>query len=263
MFFFSSNALEQERKEIKLLCDLILKLQPDVVVTEKGVSDLACHYLYKGNCSVIRRLRKTDSNRLAKACGAVIVNRPEELQESDVGKGCGLFEIEKIGDEYFAYFVKCNTPKACTILLRGASKDVLNEMERNLQDALCVGRNILSCPKLVPGGGAFEMELSNRLLEKSNTVEGLQQHPFQAIAYSLEVIPKTLSTNCGADVIRVITDLRARHANTEDEHHCYYGINGQTGLVENMKTLNVWDTLSVKKQSLKTSVEVIKTDLFI
>lgn len=248
-------ALEQERKELKYVCDMITKWKPDVVITEKGVSDLACHYLQKGGCSVIRRLRKTDNNRIAKATGAVIVNRPEEIQESDIGTKCGLFEIKKLGDEYFTYFLDCKDPKACTILLRGASKDVLNEMERNLQDALCVGRNILANPKLVPGGGAFEMELSTRLLEKSVEVDERLQLAYKAVANSLEIIPKTLIQNSGADVIRTITELRAKHNEKNNDSRVYYGINGNTGKVDNMKELNVFDTLSVKLQTLKTSIE--------
>jgi T-complex protein 1 subunit gamma len=251
-----ASALEQERKEIKYLCDAILKHKPDIVVTEKGVSDLAAHYLQKGNASVIRRLRKTDNNRLSKVSGATIVNRPEEIQESDIGTKCGNFEVSKIGDEYFTYFTECEDPKACSIILRGASKDVLNEMERNLTDAMCVGRNILADPRLCPGGGAFEMEVSARLIEKSKNVEGLLQWPYQALATALEVIPRTLSQNCGADVVRVITDLRAKHADTSDKNHIYYGVNGQSGKVENMKDLKVWDTLAVKRQTMKTAVEV-------
>jgi T-complex protein 1 subunit gamma len=257
-----ANALEQERKEIKHLCDLIILHKPDIVVTEKGVSELAAHHLYKGGVSVMRRLRKTDNNRLAKVSGATIVNRPEEIQESDIGTKCGLFEIRKIGDEYFSYFVECKDFKACSIVLRGASKDVLNEMERNLQDAMCVGRNILADPKLVPGGGAFEMELSSRLIEKSKTVEGLYQLPYQAVALALEVIPRTLSQNCGAEVIRVITDLRSKHSDKSDDNKLYYGVNGFTGKVTDMKDLSVWDTLAVKKQTLKTSVEVNYLILF-
>ena len=247
-------ALEQERKELKKVCDYISMWKPDVVITEKGVSDLACHFLQKSNISVIRRLRKTDNNRVARATGATIVNRPEEIQESDIGTKCGLFDIRKFGDEYFTYFEECKDPKACTILLRGASKDVLNEMERNLQDALCVGRNILACPQLVPGGGAFEMEVSARLLEKSSEVDGLLQLPYRAVAQALEIIPRTLSQNCGADVIRVITDLRAKH-NSTDEDRVYWGINGNTGKIENVKNINVFDTLSVKQQTLKTAIE--------
>ena len=151
-----SATLEEERKEVKALCDQLIELKPDVVVTEKETSDLATHYLQNVNVSVIRLLTKTDNNLLAKVIGAVIENRPEELQESDVGTKCGLFEIKKIGDEYYSYFVKCKEPKACSILLRGASKDVLHEMNRNLDDIMAVARNILHEPKLVPGVGALK-----------------------------------------------------------------------------------------------------------
>lgn len=135
---------------------------------------MAQHYLLKQNISVIRRIRKTDNNRIARVSGARIVNRPEEIQESDIGTQCGLFDIRKIGDDYFTFMVECKNPKACTILLRGASKDVLNEMERNLQDALAVAKNIMINPKLVPGGGATEMAISAKLLESAKSVEGLQ-----------------------------------------------------------------------------------------
>ena len=119
-----TDALQEEMNEIAALCSAILKWKPDVLVTEKGVSDLAQHFLLKEDVSVIRRVRKTDNNRIARVTGATIVNRAEEIQESDVGTMCGLFEVSKIGDEYFTFFLECKKPKACTILLRGASKDV-------------------------------------------------------------------------------------------------------------------------------------------
>jgi T-complex protein 1 subunit gamma len=188
------KALAMEEEEVKRMCDDILKVRPDVVITEKGVSDTAQHFLMKlGNCSVIRRIRKTDNNRVARVTGATIVNRPEELQESDVGTQCGLFEVKKIGDDYFTFMTKCTSPSACSIIIRGASKDVLNEIERNLQDALGVARNVMLNPKLVPGGGAIEMELSCRLMEIAQRIEGAQQWPFKALAASLEVIPRTLA----------------------------------------------------------------------
>lgn len=147
------------------------------------------------NVTMIRRIRKTDNNRLARVCGATIVNRPEELQESDVGTKCSLFEVKKIGDDYFTFVTGSEDPEACSILLRGASKDVLNEIERNLQDAMQVARSVIINPKLVPGGGALEMELSQRLIEHSKKIEGLQQWPFKALASSLEIIPRTLALN--------------------------------------------------------------------
>jgi T-complex protein 1 subunit gamma len=142
------------------MCNYIMKWKPDVVVTEKGVSDLAQHFLMKQDISVIRRARKTDNNRISRVTGATICNRPEELQESDIGTLCGLYQVNKIGDDYFSYFVECKDPKACTILLRGGSKDTLNELERNLHDAMAVAKNVVNSPVLVPGGGAIEMEVA-------------------------------------------------------------------------------------------------------
>lgn len=248
------KALAMEEEEVKRMCEDILRVKPDVVITEKGVSDTAQHYLLKyGNCTVIRRIRKTDNNRIARACGATIVNRPEELQESDVGTNCGLFEIKKIGDEYFTFMTQCKEPKACSILLRGASKDVLNEIERNLHDAIGVARNVMMNPRLVPGGGAVEMELACRLMEVAQNIEGAQQWPFKALAGALEVIPRTLAQNCGADVVRVLTELRAKHA--QGGEGVYFGIDGNTGKIADMREANVWDPLAVKQQTFKTAIE--------
>ncbi|KAI8528739.1 hypothetical protein RHMOL_Rhmol12G0170500 [Rhododendron molle] len=149
--------------------------KPPIGLNIKRLSDLACHYFSKAGVSTIRRLRKTDNNRIAKACGATIVNRPDELQESDVGTRAGLFEVKKIGDGFFAFVDNCKDPKACTVLLRGASKDLLNEVERNLQDALSVARNILKNPKLLPGGGATELTVSATLKQESQSIEGIEK----------------------------------------------------------------------------------------
>jgi len=188
------KALEMEETEVMKMCDHILRVKPDVVITEKGVSDIAQHYLLKkGNVTCLRRVRKTDNNRIARVTGAVIANRPEELQESDVGTKCGLYEVKKIGDDYFSFMTECQDPTACSIILRGASKDVLNEIERNLHDAMGVARNVLQNPKLVPGGGALEMEISCRLTELATKVEGVHQWPYKALASAFEVIPRTLA----------------------------------------------------------------------
>lgn len=249
------KALAMEEVEVKRMCEAILKHKPDIVITEKGVSDLAQHYLLKeGNCTVFRRLRKTDNNRVARSSGATIVNRPEELQESDVGTNCGLFEVRKIGDDYFTFLTDCKEPNACSILLRGASKDVLNEIERNLQDALGVARNVVLNPKLAPGGGALEMELACRLMEKATEVPNTQQWAYKALASALEVIPRTLATNCGGEVVRVVTQLRASH-NSGEKNGITMGINGNTGKIGNMEELNIWDPVSVKIQTFKTAIE--------
>ncbi|RWS16208.1 T-complex protein 1 subunit gamma-like protein [Dinothrombium tinctorium] len=247
-----SRLLEIEEEYIQQICADIIKFKPDVVVTEKGISDLAQHYLVKANISCIRRVKKTDNNRIARACGATIVNRTDEIKEEDIGKEAGLFEIVKIGDEYFCFITECKNPKACTILLRGASKDILNEVERNLQDAMCVARNILLEPYIVPGGGAVEMAVGKILNNSAKSITGLHQRPYRAVSKALEVIPRTLIQNCGGDTIRTLTALRAKHATGDFKT---WGINGETGEIADMKELGIWDPLAVKLQAYKTAVE--------
>lgn len=247
-----TRVLELEEEYIKGICDDIIKMKPDLVITEKGVSDLAQHFLVKAGITAIRRLRKSDNNRVARACGATVVSRTDEIREEDIGTGCGLFEIRKIGEEYYTFIEQCKDPKACTIILRGASKDVLNEVERNFQDAMNVARNVMIDPFLVPGGGACEMEIAKLLEEKSKSIMGIHQFPFRELARSFEVIPRTLIQNCGANVIRTLTALRAKHAT---EGNSAWGIDGHTGDIVDMNTYGIWEALSVKMQTYKTAIE--------
>jgi T-complex protein 1 subunit gamma len=192
-----------------------------------------------------------DNNRISRATGATIVNDVRTLQQSDVGTGCGLFEISKIGDEYFTFLTKCKDPRACTILLRGPSKDILNEIERNLQDAMGVARNVIFHPRLCPGGGATEMAIAVGLERKGKGVEGVAQWPYRAVAEAMEVIPRTLIQNSGNSPIRLLTELRAKHA--EGGHS--WGVDGENGKVVDMKEYGVWEPMAVKLQSIKTAVE--------
>ena len=154
--------------------------------------------------------------------------------------------------------------KACSVVLRGASRDVLNEVERNLQDAMGVARNVALGPRLLPGGGAVEMAVSHAISESAATVSGVEQWPYKAVGDALEVIPRTLAQNCGANVIRTMTKLRAQHAAASgasagsdgaarDGHTM--GIDGNTGEISDMKELGVWEPYAVKVQTIKTAVE--------
>lgn len=258
-----NTMLKMEEEYVENMCMEIIAFRPDVVVTEKGVSDLAQHYFAKAGITAFRRLRKTDNNRMARATGATIVSRTDEIQESDIGTGCGLFEMRKIGEESFAFFDECEDPKACTVLLRGGSKDVLNEIERNLQDAMQVVRNVVFEPKLLPGGGATEMAVSMGLRRAGMKVEGVQKGPFVAVGEAMEVIPRTLAQNCGVSVIRTITQLRAKHAAHHDERAaggeagkpCNWGIDGKTGDLVDMDELGIWEPFSVKRQTIVTAIE--------
>ncbi|KAL3994189.1 T-complex protein 1 gamma subunit [Acanthocheilonema viteae] len=247
-----SKVLEQEEDAIKKMCDEIIAVKPDVVFTEKGVSDLAQHFLLKAGVTVIRRLKKTENNRLARVTGATIVNDTQDLREEDVGTNADLFEIKKIADEYYTY-VTSEKATAVTVVLRGPSKDIINEIERNLQDALNVVRNVMVNPRLVPGGGAIEMALAQALNEKSKSIEGVRQWPYKAVAHALEVIPRTLVQNCGGSTIRQLTALRAKHA--QATNNWTWGIDGCTGQLADMNELNIWDPLSVRLQVLKTAIE--------
>jgi T-complex protein 1 subunit gamma len=246
-----NSLLRQEEEYIEGICANIVAFKPDLVITEKGLSDLAQHYFLKAGITAFRRLRKTDCNRVAKATGATIVNRPDEIQESDIGTGCGLFEVRKIGDEYFVYLEKCEDAKACTIVLRGGSKDVLNEIERNLMDAMQVVRNVMFDPRMLPGGGATELAIAETLARTASSIDGISKFPYAAIGDALEVIPRTLAQNCGANVIRLMTELRTKHSNQENS----WGVNGTTGEAVDMHKLHIWEPYCVKTQTLKTSIE--------
>merc|ERR1719244_1219468 len=247
-----TRLLELEEESIKKMCDDIISVKPDLVFTEKGVSDIAQHYLVKAGITAIRRVRKTDNNRIARACGATILHQTEDIKDESVGTEAGLFEVKKIGDEYFSFVTECKNPKACTILLRGASKDTLMEIERNLHDAMHVTRNVAIEPKLLPGGGAVEMAVSKKLMEKAKSITGVEQWSYQSVALALEVIPRTLVQNCGANAIRTLTKLRAKHATGGN---ITWGVDGETGEVVDMNKLKIWEPLAVKLQTYKTAIE--------
>nr|AQT40873.1 T-complex protein 1 subunit gamma [Glaciozyma antarctica] len=248
-----NRILEIEEEQIKAMCEKIIEFKPDLIFTEKGVSDLAQHYLLKADppISAIRRVRKSDNNRIARACGATIVNRVDDLRESDVGTECGLFHIDKLGDDYFTFLTKCKSPKACTILLRGPSKDILHEIDRNLADAMAVARNVVFDPRLAPGGGATEMAISVGLARKAKSIEGVEGWPYRAVAEAMEVIPRTLVQNCGGNAIRVLTELRAKHAAGLHQ----FGVDGETGKVVDMKDYGLYESAAVKVQTIKTAIE--------
>lgn len=143
---------------------------------------------------------------------------------------------------YFTFLTACTNPKACTILLRGPSKDILNEIDRNLADALSVARNVYFNPILAPGGGATEMAISVGLHARARSVTGVEGWPFRAVADAMEVIPRTLVQNSGGNAIRVLTELRAKHANGEFS----WGVDGETGKIVDMKSYGLYESASVK-----------------
>lgn len=153
---------------------------------------------------------------------------------------------------YFVFLEQCTEAKACTVLLRGGSKDVLNEIERNLQDAMQVVRNVLFEPKLLPGGGATELAVSCAIAKSVEEIEGISKWSYAAVGSGFEVIPRTLAQNCGANVIRLMTELRTKHLS---EGGSSWGVDGTTGVAVDMHKLGVWDPFCVKTQTFKTAIE--------
>uniref|UniRef100_A0A0A9W1M3 T-complex protein 1 subunit gamma n=2 Tax=Lygus hesperus TaxID=30085 RepID=A0A0A9W1M3_LYGHE len=250
--------LKQEEEYIENICKEIARVKPDLVITEKGISELAAHYLYKSGISCIRRVKKTDNNRIARATGASIVNDPRYLRDSDIGTKCGLFTIEKIGDEYYTYLMKCQDPKACSIVLRGGSKDLLQELERNLMDAISVARCLTMYPNVLPGGGATEMALSAYLLKQSKKIDGVGQLPYKSVSKALEIIPRILAKNAGANAVQIITELRAKHTLDEDtmkDTGFTWGIDGNEGVIVDVCSIDLWEPYIVKTQIFKTAIE--------
>ena len=138
---------------------------------------------------------------------------------------------------YFCFLEDCTDAKACTVLLRGGSKDVLQEIERNLQDAMQVVRNVVFDPRMLPGGGATELAVASALTKSADQLDGLDKFPYLAIANALEVIPRTLAENCGANVIRLLTELRVKQTN-EDGHN--FGVDGCSGQMADMRKLGIY-----------------------
>ena len=228
-----------------------------VVITQKGIDEVAQHFLAKKGIMAIRRVKRSDMEKLERATGARIVSSIRDLTPDDLGFA-GLVEERRVGNDKMVFIEKCKNPKAVTILLRGANDMLLDEAERNLQDALHVLRNVLRKPKIVPGGGAMEVELAMRLREYARKVGGKEQLAIEAYADALEEIPMILAESAGLDALQTLMDLRKLHADGKK----YAGIDVISGkIVEDMTKINVIEPILVKEQVLKSATEAATTIL--
>lgn len=246
-----TKALEMEEKQIRTMCQYILNVNPDIVVSEKGICDLALSILYQNNITALRRLKKTETVRLAKAVGATIVNRVEDLDTKHVGEKCRLFEYIKSGDEYYSQFSKCIEPKACSVIIRGPTKDILNELERNFYDAAKVAKNLIISPKLVPGGGCLEANIIKKLKEYK-TEDVLEKIVYNKVADALKVIPTILLINSG--VYNPL--MKIEFLEEEISKNKFSGVNGITGDIEDMRNI-ILEPFAVKKQIYASAMQAV------
>jgi len=242
--------IDQQSKQLKEMVEKIENVGANVVFCQKGIDDLAQHYLAKKNIMAVRRVKASDMEKLAKATGAQIITNLDDLSAKDLGRA-GIVEEVKVAGEAMVFVRECLNPKSVTILIRGGTDHVVDEVERALEDAILGIISALELGKIVTGGGAVEIELSKKLREYSETVGGREQLAINAFAEALEIIPKTLAESTGLDPIDTIVDLRSRHQKGEKD----LGVEVRKKKLANMFELNVIEPLKIKTQAIKSASE--------
>jgi len=242
--------LDEETRMLKGMVEKISESGANVLICQKGIDDMAQHYLAKAGVLSVRRVKESDMVKLAKATGARIVNGLDGLSKADVGQA-GLVEERKIEDDKWTFVEGCKNPKAVTIFIRGGSKRVIDEVERSMHDAIMVVKDVLENPAIVAGGGAVEEELSYRLKKWSNNLEGREQLAAEQFAAALEAIPQALAVNAGFDPIDIQVGLREKHGAGK----IWYGVDVLGTGVRDMLEKEVIEPVGIKEQIIKSATE--------
>lgn len=242
--------LDQEEKMLKEMVDNIINSGANVVVCQKGIDDMAQHYLAKAGIMAVRRVKKSDMEKLSRASGASVVTNVDEISESDLGHAA-LAEEKKIGGDNMIYITGCKNPKAVSIIIRGGTEHVVDSVERAMEDALRVVGVTIEDETVVAGGGSPEIELSLRLREYAATLKGREQLAVSKFADALEVIPRTLAENAGLDPIDMLVELRSQH----EKGNKNAGLDVYTGDVIDMQANGVVEPLRVKTQAINSATE--------
>jgi archaeal chaperonin len=242
--------LKEEEEMLSDMVEKVAKTGANVVICQKGIDDMAQHFLAKKGIIAIRRAKKSDMEKLARAIGGKIVSNIDDISKDDLGFAA-LVEERKIGDDKMTFIEGCKNPKAVTILIRGGTERLNKEAERSLHDALCVIRDLIQDPKVVAGGSAPELEMANTLKKYAQTFPGREQLAIRVFAEALESIAITLSENAGLDPIDILSELRSRHEKGET----WAGIEVNSGKVQDMTKANVYEPVAVKRQIIKSATE--------
>ncbi|MCF7860686.1 TCP-1/cpn60 chaperonin family protein [Candidatus Woesearchaeota archaeon] len=243
--------IDQEEKMLRDMVNQIEKSGANVVFCQKGIDDMAQHFLAKKKIFAVRRVKKSDMENLARATGGTVVSNLEDLTEADLGKA-GIVEEVKTGDEEMIYVRGCNNPKSVTILIRGGTEHYVDEIKRAMEDAIGDLAAALRIGKVVPGAGATEIEIAGKLSKFAETLSGKEQLAVKAYAHSLEIIPKTLAENAGIDPIDMLTELKAAHEKGEKGA----GLDVYEARVVDSWKMGVVEPLKVKTQALTSASEV-------
>jgi len=243
--------IDMEENMLKKMVEKIYSSGANVVICQKGIDDIAQHFLSKKGIYAVRRAKKSDMDALARATGGKIVTNIDDLSKDDLGKA-GVVEEVKVGDESMTYIKDCRNPKAVTILVRGGTEHVVDEIKRALEDAVGDVSAALKDGKVVAGAGAPEMEVSKGLRKFAESLSGREQLAVQAFASAIEIIPRTLAENAGLDPIDVLTELKSAH----DKGEKWAGIDVFTGKVVDAWKNGVIEPLKIKTQAVSSASEV-------
>jgi thermosome len=243
--------LDEETQMMKEMVDKIKASGANVVMCQKGIDDTTQHYLAKEGILGVRRIKKSDMEKLARASGGRIVTNLDDLKASDLGKA-GHVEERKIGDDKMVFIEDCKDPKSVSILIRAGLERLVDEAERALNDALSVVADVVHKPKVVTGAGAIEAELAKKLKDYAIKVGGREQLAIEAFAESLEMIPKTLADNAGINRIDIMVALRSAH---EKKEGLSMGVDVFDGKIKDMRKQGVLEPARVKEQAIKSAAE--------
>ncbi|WP_455364498.1 thermosome subunit beta [[Eubacterium] cellulosolvens] len=242
--------LQEEENMLRDMVDKIVSSGSNVALCQKGIDDVAQHFLAKKGVLAVRRVKESDMEKLSKATGARILTNLDDLKSSDLGNA-DLVEERKVGDDKMTFVEGCKNPKAVTILIRGGTERIVDEIERAIHDALCVVRDVVRDPRIVAGGGAAEAEVAKKIRQFSDKLVGKEQLAARAFGESIEIIPMVLAENAGLDPIDITTELRSRH----DKGETWAGVDVGGGKVADLSKLNVYEPLAVKIQAIKSASE--------
>jgi thermosome len=242
--------LDEEEKMLKDMVQKVKASGANVLLCQKGIDDVAQHFLAKEGIAAVRRVSEKDMEKLAKATGAKMVINMDDLKPENLGTA-ELFEERKIGDDKMTFIEGCKNPKAVTILVRGGTERIVGEAERSIHDALCVVRDVVRDPRIVAGGGAPELEAAAQLKRWAEKLTGKEQLAAISYAEALEAIPMTLAENAGLDPIDILVDLRSRHEKGEK----WAGVDVYEGKAKDMTKINVYEPLAVKRQVVMSASE--------
>ncbi len=243
--------LDEENRMMKQMVDKIKGSGANVVLCQKGIDDTTQHYLAKDGILAVRRIKKSDMEKLGRATGGKIITNLDDLKPADLGKA-GNVEEKKIGDDKMVFIKDCKDPRSVSILIRAGLERLVDEAERALNDALSVVADVVHKPKVVTGGGAVEAELAKRLRDYATKVGGREQLAIEAFAETLEMVPKTLAENAGFDPIDIMVALRSAH---EKKDGLSQGVDVMKGGVKDMKKQGVIEPLRVKEQAIRSATE--------